>query len=467
MANGRSAGLRLARTSATAIERQLPQPRIDTLPCACLYSIVSPPCVGSNRASAATSIAAGPRTTTGACSRSPGDSNTSAGARTIRAPRDFLNPWVDRTLAHSDEWFATGPRTTIVLHPPENSARGGRVLTFTSAVQSPWPENNLVHARLFAVQHHRPRGRSASAMECQVGRAGSFCHWLNRMGITVLRLSMPYHDRRAIPGHERADNLVGPNIGLTLQANRQAVLDARRCLLWLAQSGYGKLGMVGTSIGSAVGFITMAHDPLVRAGAFLHVSTYFADVVRTGMNTSHVWEGLRAHVSADELRRFWSPISPFPYVPRMRGSTQKMLMVSGRYDPTFWPEFSAEIIRNVKAQGTEHKDVGPAVRPLLAGTLALRLHRGPANGLVSVPQSGLSARFTESGLFRACVARTTRTTSDIFPAALWAALPVANHVQRFAGGQQLARRIVNDLVGERSVRRRASATRVRIRSRSS
>ena len=42
----------------------------------------------------------------------------------------------------------------------------------------------------------------------------------------------------------------------------------------------------------------MAHDPLVRAGVFLHVSTYFADVVRTGMNTSHVWEGLRSNVTA-------------------------------------------------------------------------------------------------------------------------------------------------------------------------
>ncbi len=134
----------------------------------------------------------------------------------------------------------------------------------------------------------------------------------------------------------------------------------------------------------------MAHDPLVRAGAFLHVSTYFADVVRTGMNTSHVWEGLRANVSADELRRFWSPISPYPYIGRLRGSTQKMLMVSGRYDPTFWPEFSAEIIRNVQAQGAGPRGLGPALRPLLAGTLALRLPRGAQNGLVPLPQSRLT-----------------------------------------------------------------------------
>jgi hypothetical protein len=227
------------------------------------------------------------------------------------------------------------------------------VLTFTSAITSPWPDNNRVHARLFAAGNSGPAVVVLPQWNAKWEVQVKICQWLNRWGITALRLSMPYHDRRMIPGHERADHLVGPNIGLTLEANRQAILDVRRCLQWLARQGYGKLGLVGTSIGSAVGFITMAHEPLVNAGVFLHVSTYFADVVRTGMNTAHVWEGLRASVSADELRHFWSPISPFPYVPRMNGSRQKMLMVSARYDPTFLPEFSEEIIREVRKTGME------------------------------------------------------------------------------------------------------------------
>jgi hypothetical protein len=268
-------------------------------------------------------------------------------------PRAFLDAWVKETLARSGEWLAATLAPDYRLHPPENSGHSGRVLTFTSAVESPWAENNLVHARLFAVSGSGPAVVVLPQWNARWDVQVNICRWLNRMGITALRLSMPYHDRRMIPGHERADNLVGPNIGLTLQANRQAVLDTRRCLLWLAQQGYGKLGLVGTSIGSAVGFVTMAHEPLVRAGAFLHVSTYFADVVRTGMNTTHVWEGLRGSVSADELRRYWSPISPFPYVQRMRGSTQKMLMVAGEYDPTFWPEFSASIIREVRGAGVQ------------------------------------------------------------------------------------------------------------------
>jgi pimeloyl-ACP methyl ester carboxylesterase len=179
----------------------------------------------------------------------------------------------------------------------------------------------------------------------------NLCRWLNKLGITVLRLSLPYHDRRVAPGHERADQLVGSNVGLTLQATRQAITDTRRCLRWLEQQGYTRLGIVGTSIGSAVGSITMAHDPAVRAGGFLHVSTYFADAVRTGMTTMHVWEGLRAKVTEDELRRYWSPISPVPYIERLRGTGQRLLMISGRYDPTFWYEFTDEMFQTMRRKG--------------------------------------------------------------------------------------------------------------------
>jgi len=266
-------------------------------------------------------------------------------------PRTYLNAWVDRTLAHSDEWFAVTPADDYRLSEEESGQE--KVLTFTSALRSPWPKNNTVCARLFAVGKTGPAVVVLPQWNAKWNVQVNICRWLNKMGITALRLSMPYHDRRSIPGHERADYLVGPNIGLTLQANRQAVLDARRCLIWLDQQGYGKLGLVGTSIGSAVGAVTMCHDPLVRAGAFLHVSTYFADVVRTGMNTAHVWEALRTKVTGDELRRFWAPISPSPYLPRMHGTTQKILMVTGRYDPTFWPEFSEEIIRGVSREIAE------------------------------------------------------------------------------------------------------------------
>ena len=273
------------------------------------------------------------------------------GSRDEPDPRRFLNAWVDQTLARSDDWFAAVPAEDYVLHPAENGRSGGRVLTFTSQIQSPWPENNLVHARFFRARASGPAVVVLPNWNAKWDGQLELCRWLNVLGITVLRLSLPYHDRRIVPGHERADQLVGANVGLTLQATRQAVADTRRCLRWLEQQGYTRLGIVGTSIGSAIGSIAMAHDRSVRAGAFLHVSTYFSDVVRTGMTTMHVWEGLRTMVTEDELRRFWTPISPVPYMGRLRETGQRLLMVSGRYDPTFWYEFTEEMVVSLRKKG--------------------------------------------------------------------------------------------------------------------
>jgi hypothetical protein len=265
-------------------------------------------------------------------------------------PAGYVRKYAAWAIENSREWFATTPADDYRLDA-EN------VLTFTSSLRSLWPENDTVHAQLFP-------GRSKDAAVLVLpnwnakwhGQDG-LCLWLQRLGITALKLSMPYHNRRMAKGHERADQLVGPNIGLTLQANRQAVQDSRRCLRWLEQRGFTKLGILGTSIGSSVGYITLVHDDALRAGGFFHVSTYFADVVSQGMTTNHVWEGLRQHVSVDELREFWAPISPMPYVERGMGAGKNAFMVYGKYDPTFLPPLTAQMLEALRRNGASPKTV--------------------------------------------------------------------------------------------------------------
>src|SRR5580704_16553587 len=63
------------------------------------------------------------------------------GDLTDRNPRAWLDQFVAHMLAHSDDWFATTPADDYELEDG--------VLTFTSAIESPWPENNRVHAQLF------------------------------------------------------------------------------------------------------------------------------------------------------------------------------------------------------------------------------------------------------------------------------------------------------------------------------
>lgn len=271
------------------------------------------------------------------------------GSATPADPRSFLARFAGETVQSSERWFEAGTPDDASL----KREAGGNVLTFTSAVRSPWAENNLVHARYFPVP-----GARAAVVVLPQWNAGwdatlGICRWLNRLGMSALKMSLPYHDRRSVEGLDRDNFLVSPNVGLTLQANRQAVTDVRRCLRWLERQGYARVGLLGASIGSAIAFITAAHDPAVRAGAFLHVSTSFGEVVSTGMTTMHVWEPMRSHVSRDEIHRFWGPISPDQYVERLRGTGQKLLMISGRYDPTFWPQFSERMFGMLAASGVD------------------------------------------------------------------------------------------------------------------
>src|SRR6266853_1084793 len=148
------------------------------------------------------------------------------------------------------------------------------------------------------------------------------------------------------------DYRLDSDIGLTLQANQQAVQDAKRCLRWLEQQGRTRIGILGTSIGSSVGYITMMHDQGVHAGGFFHVSTYFADVVSGGMTTNHVWESLREHVTVDELREYWAPGSPMPYVKLGMGAKRNTFMVYGRYDPTFLPELTENMVAALHEHGS-------------------------------------------------------------------------------------------------------------------
>jgi dienelactone hydrolase len=269
-----------------------------------------------------------------------------------RDPAEFLNHYVADAVARSDDWYA--------VEPAGDYALTDNVLTFSSAVVSPWAENNRVHAQLFPSRGRSQNGTRGAAVvvlaqwNAKWEEQQSVCRWLNQLGLTAVKLSLPYHDRRAIPGHPRADHLVGPNIGLTMQAGRQAVLDVRRTLRWLEQQGYGPLGLLGTSIGSAIGFITMCHEPALKAAAFLHASTYFGDVVATGLTTKTVWGPIsNAGITHEELRHYWSPISPFPYISRLPRAKKKLLLITAKYDPTFWPEYTDALLAKLRGEGVD------------------------------------------------------------------------------------------------------------------
>src|SRR5260370_27053765 len=120
------------------------------------------------------------------------------------------------------------------------------------------------------------------------------------------------------PELPRADYIVSANVARTVQVCGQAVLDARRAIAWLAQQGYDRIGILGSSLGSCLALLTTAHEPLIRAQALNHISPFFADVVWRGLSTEHVRQGLDGRITLDHLRELWAPISPWWYLERLR-----------------------------------------------------------------------------------------------------------------------------------------------------
>jgi hypothetical protein len=279
-------------------------------------------------------------------------------------PAAHVERWVDEVMANTDAFFTPPPTRDYAFDdaPPERRGKGeAGTLRFPSALTTPHPQNNVVVARWFPARSAEALRHTEGALRATGGARRhrravlvlpqwnsdpdghvGLARLLARFGMSALRLSLPYHDERMPPELTRADYIVSANVARTLQVCRQAVLDARRAIAWLAQQGFERIGILGTSLGSCLAMLTAAHEPLVRAQALNHVSPWFADVVWRGLSTRHVREGLDGHVDLDRLRRLWRPISPWSYLDRVR-STQTLL-VYAKYDLTFPVDLSRTLV---------------------------------------------------------------------------------------------------------------------------
>ena len=202
-------------------------------------------------------------------------------------PRDgdplvTLRRYAQDCLAQSDAFFEPEPALDYRL--------SGDCLTFSSPITTESAVNNIVSCRLFETPQKQrtcavvilPHWNALPADYCGFGR------WLLRLGITALRVSLPYHDARRPPTMRFAQYLVGPNLGRTIRSFRQAILDTRLAIQWLHDRGYTQIGVIGTSLGSSIGSIVAAKDARVTALACLMTASLVGEVVWRPLHLRHV-----------------------------------------------------------------------------------------------------------------------------------------------------------------------------------
>lgn len=241
--------------------------------------------------------------------------------------------------------------------PPTETKWDGSQVRFRSGVRA--PENATNEVVLDVFEAPRPNGRAMIVLpqwnadrQSHVG----LCKWMAKRGVTALRLTLPYHDDRAPRGEPRGDFAVSANVGRTLLAVQQAVSDVRRTREWLELEGYERVGVLGTSLGSCMGFLALAQEPRLRLAVLHHVSSYFSDVVWRGISTRHVRHELERRVSKAALRQYWAPISPIHFVPQVSPRSSTLLLTS-RYDLTFPLDLSRLMHRAYRQHAKPHSVV--------------------------------------------------------------------------------------------------------------
>jgi hypothetical protein len=269
----------------------------------------------------------------------------------IGDPREAFRRFSAETIEASDEYFG------LPISQQFQFSEG--ILKWRSAVATDWRENNIAIARYFP--HEKDKKAAVVVLPHWNARAGTYfdlCRFLNRVGLSALRLTLPYHEERMPPELTRADYLVAPNIGLTLQSIRQSVLDTRSAVSWLRERGYERIGVVGTSVGSCVAFLAFVHDETIAAAVFNHVSGYISDVVWHGLSTYHVRAGLGDNITLDELREFWMPVSPMAYMKKLAALPPRpQRYIYTLYDLSFPVDLSLETMHALRAHDIPHSEV--------------------------------------------------------------------------------------------------------------
>lgn len=289
----------------------------------------------------------------------------------IRRSDDFYGyetPTDFRLERRHPELFPTNVRPETLAQDAEMKRRAAAglleeadFLRFTSPVRTRYPENDQVNARWYPAPEAKQQGKPRQAIivmpqwNADAISHNALCEIANRFGVSALRLSKPYHDIRRPAELERSDYAMSSNVGRTLSAARQAVVDIRSCIDWLETQGYTQFGVLGTSLGSCYAFIAAAHDPRLRICAFNHASTWTGDVVWAGQSTRHVRAAFEeAGMTQDEVREIFAGISPMAYMDRFASTPKRVLVVHATYDLTFPLPYSLDVLTNFERTGVDY-----------------------------------------------------------------------------------------------------------------
>jgi len=219
------------------------------------------------------------------------------------------------------------------------------LVTYPSVVTTPYAVNNTVTAYLFLPTGPGPHPAMVVLHEWNAGSTkGGFllCRAIAKAGGAALFVTEPFSLNRKPKTKNREDGeILSGNVPHMVDALRQAVLDTRRGLDYLAQRpdiDPQRLGVSGISLGGVLSGVVAGVDPRVKVILTLVGGADFARGFWNGLLTRRYRnEILRSGYTYETYQAAMAPIDAAYWLPQRHFNPEDALMINGRYDLVILP----------------------------------------------------------------------------------------------------------------------------------
>ncbi|MDQ0341144.1 pimeloyl-ACP methyl ester carboxylesterase [Caldalkalibacillus uzonensis] len=158
--------------------------------------------------------------------------------------------------------------------------------------------------------------------------------YLNPMlkeGYHVYFPTLPYHFERTVGGLYSGEYMISANVGRTVTAVRQAVLEIRTLIQWLRQNIGGQVVLIGVSLGGYVANLTSLYEQEIDAlVSVMYVNDLAYAIWHTPVG-KYIKRDFEQHgYTYEHLCRKWSILRTdcqSPLLPKKR-----ILLISGKHD---------------------------------------------------------------------------------------------------------------------------------------